>query len=298
MKTKIAIIGSIATAIVAGSIMAASAQTSGLTVACSGVVSSSQITWSATTTGGVAPVTLLWSGDSSVSGQTSSLFVKSYAATGTIQATVQATDASSTMATSTCSATILPPPPAPTPAPTSTPHLPRVNPPSLSITPGGAFLARGMTVTSVASGSFQAQVWGITYTVNWSGSFPRFYLRGGNGATSTTNPADQLSVGDEVGVSGRITSSSPFVVTADVVRDYNLVMVRPARHGGGDGDKDDKGNGIGFGEIRNATDAVVTSATDISRHVGDLMNQLKGLQDLFKNRFGGGGNGKGNGGSH
>jgi hypothetical protein len=116
-----------------------------------------------------------------------------------------------------------------TPTPTST--LPRVNQPSLSIGTNGAFTAQGMTVTSVASGSFQGTVWGITYTVNWSGNlFPQFYFRGGNSASSTTNPVTQLAVGDEVSVTGLITTSNPLVVTAKTVRDYSITMPRPGKH--------------------------------------------------------------------
>ena len=155
----------------------------------------------------------------------------------------------------------------PSVTPTSTP---RVNPPLLSVGENGGFLARGMTVTSVASGSFQAQVWGITYTVNWSGNLNNlfeFWFRY-NKANATSTPSMQLNVGDEVGVAGKVSTSSPLVVNASVVRDYSITMPRLVHTDNG------KGNGgENYGDTRS--------------RLNDLLKQLKGLQDLFRGRFGG-----------
>src|SRR3989344_5995779 len=74
-----------------------------LSVSCSGSSTASSITWTAATTGGVAPVALLW-GD----GSTSTSQTVSYAA-GMHTMTIEATDASSSVATSSCSATIAAP---------------------------------------------------------------------------------------------------------------------------------------------------------------------------------------------
>lgn len=93
--------------------------------------------------------------------------------------------------------------------------------PAISIGANGGFLARAMTVTSVASGSFQGTVWGIGYTVDWSGAL--------SPATSTANPTGQLSVGNLVSVSGRVASSSPFVVNATFVRDGSIVFAHPGK---------------------------------------------------------------------
>jgi hypothetical protein len=135
-----------------------------------------------------------------------------------------------------------------TPSPTA-----RVNPPSLSIGPKGAFLGRGMTVMSIGTNSFTAEVWGITYTINWSGSFAnsfQFWYRY-NEAGATTTPSQQLSVGDEVGVSGTVSSSSPLVVTASVVRDYSILVPRPVpivwKGNNGSTTKNNGGNGNGNG---------------------------------------------------
>ncbi len=197
-------------------------------------------------------------------------------------------------------------------AATTTPPLPRVNPPSLSIGPNGSFLGRGMTVTSVGTNTFQAQVWGITYTVNWSGNLPTFYLRGGNTATST--PSEQLQVGDEVGVMGKVDPSAPLVVNANIVRDYSIIRPRPPRsergsNGGNGVGYGNNGNGIGWGWENGATpnagasvNATVTPPTipaiptipgnpgDFQGRMNNLMQQFNRLSQMFKNRFG---NGKG-----
>jgi uncharacterized repeat protein (TIGR01451 family) len=111
------------------------------------------------------------------------------------------------------------------PTPTSTrPAV--VIPQVLSINPNGNFLARGMVVTSIASGSFQGQIWGITYTVNWNDRLPQFIFRTGVSAMST-NPSEQLAVGDVLGVSGHVSEQAPLTVNAMVVRDYSISGFRP-----------------------------------------------------------------------
>ncbi len=75
---------------------------SALTASCAGVPTSSNITWTASSVGGIAPIAFLWGNGSTSSAQTVGY------APGTYSMTIQATDASSTVATSTCSATITP----------------------------------------------------------------------------------------------------------------------------------------------------------------------------------------------
>jgi hypothetical protein len=76
-----------------------------LTTSCVGAPSSSSITWTASSTGGVAPVTYLWGNANTLSVQTVSVSPGSYSMT------LQTTDASSTIATAICSATVLGPAP-------------------------------------------------------------------------------------------------------------------------------------------------------------------------------------------
>lgn len=173
-----------------------------------------------------------------------------------------------------------------------------------------------MTVTSVSAGSFQGQVWGITYTINWSGNNFRgeleFLMRFGNPNPSTSTPAQQLAVGDEVGVSGRIDPSSPFTVNANVVRDYSIIKMREEHHGD-EGEGNGNGNGNSEGDHGNhgpfglqlppfgttgTTTASATVSGDAQLRIQGLLKQLKSLQDIFHNRFGGNGNdhGQGNGG--
>lgn len=78
----------------------ASAQTATLAATCAGVASTTSITWTAATTGGVAPVALLWGNGAT----TSPITVAE--TPGTYTMTLQATDASSTVATTTCQATV------------------------------------------------------------------------------------------------------------------------------------------------------------------------------------------------
>lgn len=75
---------------------------SALTASCAGVPASTNITWTASSAGGIAPVAFLWGNGSTSSAQTVGY------TPGTYSMTIQATDASSTVATSTCSATIVP----------------------------------------------------------------------------------------------------------------------------------------------------------------------------------------------
>lgn len=279
----------LASLIVGGALVAASfvsADTTSLAVTCAGSVSNNLITWTATTTGGNAPYTLAWAGNSGVAGGTNTPIVASYSANGTYVANIQATDASSTVATSTCSGTVTSIVTTPTSTP-PVPPLPRVHPSSLTINPNGEFLGRGMTVTSVGAGSFQAQVWGITYTVNWSGNFfPEFLLRYGNLTTSTIG--GQLAVGDEVGVSGKVSTSSPLVVNANVVRDYSIAIIRVSHDNGqgkdsGKGDGEDNSKGEGNGKNNNSSNS---GNSDAQSRLNELLKQLQNLQNLFHSHGG------------
>ncbi len=73
---------------------------SALTASCVGSPTASNITWTASATGGIAPYALLWGNGSTTASQTIAV------APGTYSMTLQATDASSTVATATCSATV------------------------------------------------------------------------------------------------------------------------------------------------------------------------------------------------
>ncbi len=74
-----------------------------LSVSCAGVPAASSVAWTATATGGVPPLAILWG-----NGSTSTTQTVSYTP-GTYSMTVQATDASSSIATSTCSAVVAAP---------------------------------------------------------------------------------------------------------------------------------------------------------------------------------------------
>lgn len=246
------------------SILAAQAQTTtSLSATCSGHAVSNVITWTSVVTGGTAPYTYFWTGDSmdSAVGNTNASFSATYPTTGTYTVGIRVIDAASNVATSTCSATVqsVGPTGPPTPAP-----LPRVNQPMLSIGQGGAFFTHGMVVTSVSSGSFQGQVWGITYTVNWVGPSTEFFLRLGN--KSSVSILQQVAVGDEVGVSGKITAAAPFVVNAAVVRNYSITAPRPDNEGTGSS----SGVSVGGG------------SSDAQTRLSALLDQLKKLRVLIQ----------------
>ncbi len=143
-----------------------------------------------------------------------------------------------------------------------------------------------MRVLSIASGSFQAQVWGITYTVNWSGDLQgfEFWFRH-NAANSTSTLASQLAVGDEVSVAGRVDPTTPLIVNAQVVRDQSIITPRAERHKDKDRDRDhedkdkheDNQRGQGQGPDH----------TGINNRLNELFKQLQKLQDLFRSRGGG-----------
>ena len=381
-------------AVVVGSFAFAHADTT-LGVTCSGTVSgTNQIVWTATTTGGTAPYSFVWSGNSSIVNSTSSTITGIYATSTTnttYTADVTVTDASSTVATSLCSQTvagIVPPAttstlnvllsvnntaggnaipsnftvsvngasalpssfigsasgtsvivagntsytvgasalanysasqsgvctgpiaaggatsctvtetyvtPTSIPTPTSTPFTPRVNPPTLNIGGDGSFLSRGMVVTGVGTNSFTAAIWGITYTVNWSGNlsqpFEFFFRRDAANVTST--PATQLKVGDEVGVAGMVSTASSLTVNATVVRDYSIAVPRPPEFEGEGNGQGNNGLGLGNGGPNGENQNAGGNSTqlELTARLNQLLQQFQNLQNMLKNN--GNGNGKG-----
>ncbi len=99
MKLRILSASALATVLTLSLVGIANAQST-LSVSCSGTPTATAITWTAASTGGVAPIAYLWG-----NGSTSTTQTVSYAP-GTYSVTIQATDASSTVATSSCSATV------------------------------------------------------------------------------------------------------------------------------------------------------------------------------------------------
>jgi uncharacterized repeat protein (TIGR01451 family) len=185
-------------------------------------------------------------------------------------------------------------------------------PQTLSIGANGNFLARGMIVTSVGASTFQAQVWGNTYTVNFSGNGSgdndgdEFLFRNGsspfNFDMNGGQFSDQIVVGDIVNVSGRVTTAAPFVVTANVVRNDSIMSPRSPRQfsfdsfqNGNDSsssqgsfDSGSSGNGDGnsssSGSSNSSSGNGGTTSTSLQTQLNGLAMQLQQLQSLFQNR--------------
>lgn len=149
------------------------------------------VTWNVAPMGGTVPYNYLWTGTDIASGSTSSTVTVDYPTTGAFFANAEVTDAASNTANAPCSISI---------GSTSSTPPPAMGRQSLTINPNGHFDGRRMIVTSVSLGtSFQATIWGITYTINWTRTKPN------------------LAAGDTVNVVGKINTSDPMTVHANNV---------------------------------------------------------------------------------
>lgn len=158
----------------------ASADTA-LSVSCAGVPGTSSITWTATPTGGVAPVSLLWGNGATTTSQTVSY------APGLHSIDIQATDASSTVATSTCSATV------------AAPTLPSI----------GSFTA---TPASITSGQSSLLAWSVTDASSTSIDHAVGVV---SGTSTTVSPSVTTTYTlSAVNPAGTTTASATITVTA------------------------------------------------------------------------------------
>jgi large repetitive protein len=184
-----------------------------------------------------------------------------------------------------------------TPAPVTVPIVPA----TLSIGANGNFLSRGMIVTSVGSSSFQAQVWGNTYTVNFVGNGDNdgdeFLFRNGNTPFNFEGNggqfSDQVIVGDIVNVSGRVTTAAPFVVAANVVRNDSIVSPRESQRnfgfGGDNGGSFNSGsssdNGSDNGNSSSGSSSSSGNNASIQAQLNSLTAQLLQLEQMFQRQF-------------
>ena len=149
-------------------------------------------------------------------------------------------------------------------------------PPTVQIGSDGSILIHGMTVTLIGTNTFTGTVWGITYTVDYSSSTTggrnrfQFYLRGGNSASIN---ASQIQVGDVLGVQGTVTQSSPTVIQAQVLRNYNITSPRSSNQGGnsGNNNQNNQYGGSGIGNFNN---------------IQSLLQQLLSRFDVLKTQSG------------
>gem|GEM_PF-5278897 len=161
------------------------------------------------------------------------------------------------------------------PIPVPPPPTPGFFAQSLSIDQAGNFSGVGMRVTSVDSNSFQATLWGITYTVEWSGGLPQVFMSNGAAAAMNTIPSQVLSVGDTVNVSGAVSVNAPFTVGARVIRDeVGSIMTNP-------------GGTIATSTVVTTTD---NSESSVQVQLNALTTQITNIQTLLMNIVNRGGN--------
>jgi uncharacterized repeat protein (TIGR01451 family) len=189
-----------------------------------------------------------------------------------------------------------------------------VVPATLSIRANGDFLARGMIVTSVGSSSFQASLWGNTYTVNFTGNGDNdgdeFLMRNGNTPfnfdENGSHLSDQVFVGDIVNVSGQVSVAAPFVVASNVVRNDSIGSPRQPRSifgfgGNGFGSFGNGFGGFGFGSSSNSNNSGNgnnssgssssgssgnnSSSNSVQTQLNSLAAQLQQLQQMFQSQI-------------
>ena len=196
MKMKLLAASTAAASLLLGSMSIASAEA--LSVSCSGVSNTTSITWTATSTGGVAPVAFLWGNGSTAAVQTVSY------APGPHTITIRGTDASSTpeVDDSDCTATV--------PTPLLQPSISSFTATPSSILPGGSSVL-SWTVTNASSTSLNQGLGAVSSTsITVSPSVTTTYTLSAVNPNSTVTANATISVGTSTpgtggtGVQGRI----------------------------------------------------------------------------------------------
>lgn len=98
-----------------------------------------------------------------------------------------------------------------------------VRKPELNINPEGKFTGRALIVKSVASTTLVAEVWGTSWTIDFSNVKNVIYKDGSERKVETV--ATQVLPGQEISVLGRVSKDKPGVVMAEVLRNYNQTEV-------------------------------------------------------------------------
>ncbi len=93
----------------------------------------------------------------------------------------------------------------------------------ISINPEGRFTGRGLIVKSVASTTLVAEVWGTSWTIDFSNVRNVILKNGSEQRVDTV--ATQVLVGQEISVLGRVSKDMPGIVIAEVLRNYNQTEI-------------------------------------------------------------------------
>lgn len=154
--------------------------------------------------------------------------------------------------------------------------------PEININPEGRFTGRAMIVKSVASTTLVAEVWGTSWTIDFSNVKNVIYKDGSERKVDTV--ATQVLAGQEISVLGRISADKPGIVMADVLRNYNqtevVVPVKGTPLWEKFGDKLDKKIGNFENALENSSKKLENSGQE---KIQEMLKQLQELQSKLKN---------------
>jgi len=147
----------------------------------------------------------------------------------------------------------------------------------LSINPEGRFTGRALIVKSVASTTLVAEVWGTSWTIDFS-NVKNVILRDGSEKKVDT-VATQVLVGQEISVLGRVSKDKPGIVIAEVLRNYNQTEIITPIQGTAMWEK--------FGgklqeQIEKKIDNFQNS-NGASNKIQEMLKQLQELQEKLRN---------------
>jgi hypothetical protein len=157
-----------------------------------------------------------------------------------------------------------------------------VRKPEISINPEGRFTGRALIVKSVASTTLVAEVWGTSWTIDFSNVKNVIYRDGSEKKVDTV--ATQVLPGQEISVLGRVSADKPGIVMAEVLRNYNQTeVINPIR--GTElwekySDKLDKKIGNFENALENSSKKLENSGQE---KIQEMLKQLQELQNKLRN---------------
>lgn len=219
MTTRILAASSIAATLLLATASIASAET--LSVSCSGVPGTGSIAWTASSNGGVEPVSFLWGNGSTSTNQTVSY------SPGLQTISIQGTDASSTVATSNCSATV--------PTPLLQPSIGSFVATPSNISLGGTSVL-SWTVTNASSTSLNQGIGVVSSTsITVSPSFTKTYTLSAINPNNTVTSSVTVTVGTSTsgtGSGGGVQEKIKSLLQQIALLQSQLAQLIASRYGG------------------------------------------------------------------